>query len=159
MPRAYDPSEIGSKKTYLARCRLIAGIPCIAVAILAGGGAWILLEGGYEGAAWLMGSLSLVLAAVGSAYLRARVVADDQGVTIYGWVRSRRVPWKEVAGFMAPPDDVFASLLLRDGSSIRVHALWYRASPVLGSGLLAKGVYAAVDELNEMARSNQAPDR
>ena len=129
------------------------------MAALAGGGAWILVVRGHAASGWLMGSFSLFLAAAGAASLRARVVADDQGVNVYGFVWSRHVPWKDVARFVAPPDDIFASLLLRDGSAIRVHGLSYLASPVLGSGLLARGVYAAVDELNEMARSHQAPYR
>ncbi|MFD9128437.1 PH domain-containing protein [Kitasatospora sp. NPDC059571] len=65
-----------------------------------------------------MVSSGLLFAAVGLMLARPRVSADDEGVTVVNFVRSRRLAWAEIVRVNLRAGDPWVVLDLADGTSL-----------------------------------------
>jgi hypothetical protein len=73
---------------------------------------------------WLVGAAVSLAGVV--RLLRVRVRADDDGLRLVGWARSRRVPWNDVAGFAVVPCRVWgweAVVVRRGGGRLSLPGL------------------------------------
>ncbi|MEU3570416.1 PH domain-containing protein [Kitasatospora sp. NPDC036755] len=66
----------------------------------------------------MMVSSGLLFAGVGLMLARPRVSADEQGVTVVNFVRSRRLSWAEIVRVNFRQGDPWATLDLADGTSL-----------------------------------------
>jgi hypothetical protein len=56
-------------------------------------------------------------------FARGRLVADAEGITVYGVIRTRRIPWSGIRGFNMPRWGSLFSVNLNDGRTVAVWSI------------------------------------
>lgn len=145
------PPRVYENRTLALSSRVFAVLGFVAVGALGlvgpgpdGAGDWLTI---LAAEVLVAGPMAAAMWAVG----RPRLVADDAGLVVRNELRTRRIPWAEVASVRIGRNDHHAVVVLRDGDEVAAHALQSR----LTNARARARIEQAVGELNEAARSHR----